>query len=435
MASSGAHRDGTGAESPRRWTEENPMRIPYPVLALDDAGQRQWARYFAAGTSGRNRDVEESIWRRSQHPLNAAQSGWDGTGGRRRIVHYRNRYAVAGSHLVLAEWYLYYCLTCPSAEARSYAAQIADWAAAGGWARDGGQSWRRGDVRASLARYAVHPEDVAADRDTPAGFESVEMTFSSDGLRLPPGTARLPWEVLASGLRVPARRGDPVITPTLGPLADYLPFQAELGCGPSTEAGIPPLHRLHEIYSVRPGGKPGSGERFVLSPADDALVREVLAGTERKFAEFTEMYRACFTASPTPALRALRQLADAGYLVGPVITNNFDVLAARAGLTEHCVRRYDEIIPDVPLLPEARSLLVIGSHADRRAVQARARDAGKRVFYLDPEGFRMGGVFMPYPLESPQTGDWVCRQAAAEGLPALAAMLRSARVTPSAPAA
>lgn len=63
------------------------------------------------------------------------------------------------------------------------------------------------------------------------------------------------------------------------------------------------------------------------------------------------MYRACFTASPTPALRALRQLADAGHLVGPVITNNFDALAARAGLAEHCVRRYDEIIPDVPLLP------------------------------------------------------------------------------------
>ena len=411
------------------------MRIPYPVLALDDAGQQQWARYFAPGAAGRRRDVEESIWRRSQHPLNAAQSGWDGTGGRRRIVHYRNCYAVAGPHLVLAEWYLYHCLTIPAAEARGYTAQIAGWATAGGWTRDGEQCWRRGDLRARLTRYAVHPEDAAAGRDTPAGFESVEMTFSSAGLRLPPGTARLPWEVLASGLRVPARRGDPAITPTLGPLARYLPFQAELGCGPSVEAGIPPLHRLHEIYSVRPGGKPGAGERFVLSPADDALIRDVLTGTERKFAEFTEMYRACVTASPTPALRALRQLADEGHLVGPVITNNFDVLAARAGLTEHCVRRYDEIIPDVPLLPEARSLLVIGSHADRRAVQARARATGKKIFYLDPEGFDAGGMFMPYPLESPQTGDWVCRQAAAEGLPALAAMLRDAQVTPSAPAA
>jgi hypothetical protein len=92
-----------------------------------------------------------------------------------------------------------------------------------------------------------------------------------------------------------------------------------------------------------------------------------------------------------------------------------------------------EIIPDVPLLPGARALLVVGSHADRRAVQARARAAGKKIFYLDPEGFHANGMFMPYPLESPQTGDWVCRRTAAEGLPALARMLRRAQVKLSAP--
>jgi hypothetical protein len=43
--------------------------------------------------------------------------------------------------------------------------------------------------------------------------------------------------------------------------------------------------------------------------APDALVREVLTGTERKF---TEMYRACFTAGATPALKALRWLAGEG---------------------------------------------------------------------------------------------------------------------------
>jgi hypothetical protein len=139
------------------------------------------------------------------------------------------------------------------------------------------------------------------------------------------------------------------------------------------------------------------------------------------------MYRACFTARITPAMRALAQLAREGYVTGPVITNNFDVLATRAGLDECCVRRYDEIIPDVPLVPEAKALLVIGSHADRRAVQARARHAGKKIFYLDPEGFcDNGGRFAPYPLEAPQTGDWVCRQTAAQGLPALARALRSA---------
>ena len=121
-------------------------------------------------------------------------------------------------------------------------------------------------------------------------------------------------------------------------------------------------------------------------------------------------------------------MAREGHLIGPVITNNFDVLAARAGLTEYCVRRYDEIIPDVPLLPGARALLVVGSHADRRAVQARARAAGKKIFYLDPEGFRADGTFQPYPLESPQTGRLgTAGRPPPAGLPALARMLRRPR--------
>jgi hypothetical protein len=147
------------------------------------------------------------------------------------------------------------------------------------------------------------------------------------------------------------------------------------------------------------------------------------------------MYRACFTASTTPAMEALAWLARAGAVTGPVITNNFDVLAARAGLTECCVRRYDEIMPDVPLVPETKALLVIGSHADRRAVQARARDQGKKIFYLDPEGFCEDGMFLPYPLESPQTGDWLCRQTAAQALPALARALGRAGVIPDGRAA
>ncbi|MEI5036224.1 hypothetical protein RB201_36945 [Streptomyces sp. S1A(2023)] len=48
----------------------------------------------------------------------------------------------------------------------------------------------------------------------------------------------------------------------------------------------------------------------------------------------TADFRACFPAEPTPAMWALKELMDAGHLVGPVITNNFDVLAARAGLDE-----------------------------------------------------------------------------------------------------
>lgn len=78
------------------------------------------------------------------------------------------------------------------------------------------------------------------------------------------------------------------------------------------------------------------------------------------------MLRACFLAEPTPAMWALRELMDAGHLVGPVITNNFDVLAARAGLDECFMRRYDQAVPEVEWVDGGKALLVVGLHADRR---------------------------------------------------------------------
>ncbi|MEV7777582.1 hypothetical protein [Kitasatospora sp. NPDC088351] len=99
-----------------------------------------------------------------------------------------------------------------------------------------------------------------------------------------------------------------------------------------------------------------------------------------------------------------------------MITHNFDSLSARAGLPEVFVRRYDQKIPPVPLLPEARALLVVGLHADRRAVQQRAREMDMRIFYVDPEGLVENGTFKPCPIEGAHTGDVVVRQAA---IPAL----------------
>jgi hypothetical protein len=109
--------------------------------------------------------------------------------------------------------------------------------------------------------------------------------------------------------------------------------------------------------------------------------------------------------------------------VGPVMTNNFDGLAHRVGLTQHFLRRYDENVPDVEFSPDAKSLLVIGSYADRRRVQARARARGLHVVYLDPEGYWVDGHFFDYPLEGPRDGDLVCCRTASEGLAGLCSLL------------
>ncbi|MFF7130438.1 hypothetical protein [Streptomyces sp. NPDC008240] len=77
----------------------------------------------------------------------------------------------------------------------------------------------------------------------------------------------------------------------------------------------------------------------------------------------------------------------------------------------------------MPLLDEARSLLVVGLHADQRAVQARARAKGMRISYVDPEGLMENDVFKEYPIEGAREGNTVVRTAAVPALGSLCELL------------
>ncbi|MFD5745956.1 hypothetical protein [Streptomyces sp. NPDC127033] len=68
-------------------------------------------------------------------------------------------------------------------------------------------------------------------------------------------------------------------------------------------------------------------------------------------------------------------------------------------------------------------MLVIGLHADRRAVQARARERGLKIFYLDTEGVTENGVYQPYLIEGAREGDVVVRSEATPALLHLAGLL------------
>ncbi|MFH8591223.1 hypothetical protein [Streptomyces rimosus] len=402
------------------------MELPFIVVdQLTPQQERDWHAFFGTRGADRPRDIEEGIWRRTQEQATAAQSGWQPGDARRRIVHYRYRYGLATTTgapaLALRQLYLYHHAAAPADEIGAHWETVRTALREGGWKPEGGR-WVRGDLRVTPTLHsAPHPEDLRAGRTLPRGYACLDVQITSSGYVPPPASRRRPWEVLASGIRQKAAPGIFRRIPDLTPIADHLPFQAEVGCGTSWEAGIPALHRLHEIYRVttREDDAPGV-HGFVLRPQDDPLLAEFLTAPEEKAEECVEMYRACFQARPTPALTALKELHDAGYLTGPVITNNFDVLAARAGLRECFVRRYDQTVPDVEWGRGARALLVVGLHADRRQVAARARERGMQVIHCDPEGFWNAGVFHPYPLEGPQDGDLVCNTPAGEALPALA---------------
>ena len=396
------------------------MQLPYPIVDLTTNLAERWQRNYIE-MADRPRDVEEGLWRRTQEEANASESGWTGPGdARRRVLHYRYRYAAVprgqAESLALVELYLASSVAYPAEELRRHRDQVDQALECGGWQLTREGVFTRGSLRCSVASYEVHPQDRRAGRVLPQGYVCLDVVVTSQGYQPPQTTVDLPWYVLRGGMRVKERRGNPRVVEDLGLLKAYVPFQIEIGCGPSVEAGIPPLHRLHEIYRVTDR----ASHRFVLDPQADTFLPELLGGPEAKMPELVEMFRACFLAEPSPGHRALRQLVDAGVLVGPVITNNFDGLAARVGLPECYVRRYDQQVPDVPFLPEARALLVVGSHADRRRVQDRARQRGLPVFFVDPEGFWEGGDFVPYPVEGAREGDHICRREAGELLTAFA---------------
>jgi hypothetical protein len=213
-------------------------------------------------------------------------------------------------------------------------------------------------------------------------------------------------------------------------IIECLPAQVELGCGPSTEAGVPHLSTLHSIYGV---SKPDSS--FVFRAEDDTLLN-VFSDPEGAYRRMTDIYRACVIAEPTFFYRALKDLWDRGYFVGPVITNNFDCLCADLGLPEMSLRRYDTeaYFPlyrdqqqrEIEFAPAAKSLLVIGVHADRRLAQLRARQRGLRIIYIDPERYRLpDGRTIQYPVEAPQDSDLFIRMTAGEAMPRIHEVLVS----------
>ena len=396
------------------------MLLPHPVIdQLDESQVATWEKYFAGAGHERPRAIEEGIWRRTQDPTNAVQSAWsEDEQGRRRIVHYRYRYDLDYTfpvpRLVLAELYLYTSVLAPKAEIDEYRENVSSWLAEGGWRQVDDRIWASGDLRVTVTPYDSHPQDERASRATPTGFSSLDVMFVSEDYAVTRNVRQLPWNVLAGGIRIKDERGNPVYADDLSELKNYLPFQVELGCGTSVEAGVPPLHFLHQAYRVteRTDNIMKQTHPFVLSPSKDTLVRELLLDATAKAAELVTMFRESFLAEPTTAHHALKALHDAGHFVGPVFQHNFDLLAARSGLEECFVRRYDQKIPPVPFLPEAKALLVVGLHADRRSVEKRARERGMKVFFVDTEGLEEFGTYMPYPLEGPQDGDVIVKDAA-----------------------
>ena len=394
------------------------MKLPYKIKSgLTSAHKEKWQRQFVAN----DRAVFESIWRRTQDERNAELSGWQSAGDmRRRMVHFYDRYDVIeqdGTYaFILQAPYLWISLAFPEAEIFAYHDKIRSALFRGGWVRavgaDDAEVYTRGDLNFMMRSPLTYLSDERAGRKFPAHYKLLDIVFSSTCSHIPEDRRSHPWDVLDTGIRTKDTRGNPKIVTSLTEIEQYFPIQVELGCGPSIEVGIPPLHYLHRIYRV----SDPETHRFIMSPEKDTLLEELLSDPEGFFMRSSVPYINSIEAEPNDFFLLLKELAEKKLLVGDIITNNFDGLSSLVGLTERYVRQYAEvnIIPHIDFHHGARSLVVIGAHADRRKIQHSARERGLKVIYVDPEGYHENGTFRSYPLESPQDTDIVVPMTASE---------------------
>ena len=368
--------------------------IPYLVQSnLSSEQHKNCCQRFGYSAEW-DRSVRENVWRRHQEDKNKEASGWKIGDHRRRLVHFKDKYGLQGNDFYLTSTYLFLSLKLPKKELRLYQEKICD-------------TWRQSNtLQLKMVESKVHIADMQHGRETPPDYSNLDVWLYSE-----PVSDRVldkPWKILKTGIRERRPAGRPT-TINRADLEQFFPAQIELGCGPSIETGIPPLNYFHNLFSLQKNGK------FVFAADDDQLL-DVFSDPAEWYSRAVVMHRQCLLAEPSPFYHKLKCLHDEGRIVGPILNNNFDGLPLSVGLEEFSLRQYDEdgLYPSIKFHPNAKSLIVIGSHADRRNCQAHARNHGLTVVYIDPEGYTIGDKFAPYPVESPQDQDYILRIPASE---------------------
>jgi len=390
------------------------MKFPYIVQKnLSEEQIIIWLKVYAPSKGSMNdKTIEEGLWRRTQNEQNAEMSGWaKPSDKRRKILYYKHCYDIiddkGAKHLVLSSTYIFLCLTMPRDEITEYHKlfgldRVCD--------EEGIFSFAVDDLIFSLVIFN-DPSEYAYEIDTfPEDYKTLVISVCSKGYVADEKTKEKPWAVLKTGMRKALRRGTPTYLSEAKEIVKFFPVQVMLGCGPSCEAGIPPLHYLHDLYSI----EQPFARKFIFEAERDIFVQRLAKDTEGLYKDLLRVFTNLINAKPTPFYFVLKELFECGFAVGPIITNNFDGLHLRLSLPEKYIRRYEEenIIPSFDFDPRAKALLVVGSHADRRRIEERARVVGLTIVYIDPEGWFKNGKFYPYILESPQDNDFILKKGA-----------------------
>jgi len=362
------------------------MQIPFIVKKnLTDLEIKNFDNRFRTSNDF-DCSIRENVWRRHQTEENKSLSGWNKVDDcRRRLIHFRDKYDVIDNNFCLIDAYIYINLTLPFDEILSVVKLLET------------------NVEVEMNIHDVHPEDVSANRKYPSDYKSLDITLCN--ISHPIEVKKRPWEIFKTGIRQKLSKGNPIRIKK-SELNNFFPAHIELGCGPSIEAGIPPLNYIHDLFAIKKNGF------FNFELGINHL------WSNEWFSKTTFMQKCCLCANPTNFYFDLKKLIKKGDVIEPIFNNNFDGLSKSLGINELCLRQFDStgVYPNYDFDNQAKSLIVIGSHADRRGCQASARKKGLKILYIDPEGYFNGNQFTPYPLESPQTDEFVLNLASKDAL-------------------
>lgn len=402
------------------------QKIKFPFLLKRNVGRNiflNWQKFYKIKQGKRNCWSEEGIWRRTQEKINAKDSGWKREEDkRRRMIHYEHTFDVLekkGSYnFYLTEIYIWLHFCLPKKETTEYLTGIAEIPSFKKWwkkiiFKKSLRIYKCGDLYFEIRRKKRHSRDIEMGRKFPSNYEILEFIVHTEKTKKGPSFQKKPWLVLGTGIRKRDKRGFPDISEKIEKILPYLPAQLEIGGGASIESGVYPLHFLHGIYSVSDKKK-----KFIFNFSKDKFIHLLAENPLKSLENFGTMHKKIISSYPNIFYENLAFLHKKGFLVGPVITNNFDGFVRQAGLKELYVRCYDDNVNlKIKFDKNAKSLLVIGVHADRRHIQKLARNKGLKVIYIDTEGYRNeNGSFSSYPMESPQNEDIVIRKSATEAI-------------------
>lgn len=395
------------------------MRLPFHIIDnLPSTTPKKWQKQFVE--TGRAR--HEGIWRRTQEPVTNVNSGYSQPDDARwKLVHFFDEYNITQTDnewsLVLEKPYIWVNTALPQTEMDEYYDNIKHALAKGGWlvtSHENGITAQQGDVTANLQWMDKIDAEAHAARILPDGYVVLDVEVFGPVQHLSDEERDRPWRVLRRGIRQILTPGTPsIFTPEDSfDLSPYLPFHLEMGCGPSIEAGVPPLSHLHKTYAI----SDPKTHRFLIGKDDDLLER-FFACPEEFYMAASLIYATALKAQPTTLFyQSVKRLYDAGHILPPVYTNNYDGLIADVGMAEHYLRKFDDahLVPDVDFDPRAKALIVVGSHADRRKLQEKARQSGLQVIYVDPEQYEDEGSSSTYHygLEAPQDNDIILQMTA-----------------------